>query len=69
MTKPMVRIHNAETDEIIDRKMTDSEFAQFNQDKANSEAKEAEAEAKASAKSALLERLGISEDEAKLLLS
>ena len=26
MTKPMVRIHNIETNEIIDREMTDEEF-------------------------------------------
>jgi hypothetical protein len=69
MTKPMVRIHNAETDEVIDREMTDAEFAQYNQDKANRETQEAEAEAKAQAKAELLERLGITADEAKLLLA
>jgi hypothetical protein len=37
--------------------------------KLNKEALEAEAQAKASAKAALLERLGLTEDEAKLLLS
>jgi len=37
--------------------------------KAEADAKLAEAEAKAEAKTALLERLGITEDEAKLLLS
>jgi hypothetical protein len=37
--------------------------------KLNKEALEAEAEAKAEAKAALLERLGLTEDEAKLLLS
>jgi hypothetical protein len=37
--------------------------------KLNKEALEAEAEAKATAKVELLERLGITEDEAKLLLS
>jgi len=29
MNKPMIRIHNIETDEVIDREMTDEEFAQF----------------------------------------
>jgi hypothetical protein len=37
--------------------------------KLNKEALKAEAEAKAEAKAALLERLGLTEDEAKLLLS
>jgi len=49
--------------------MTDAEFAQYNQDKANREAREAEAEAKATAKEALLAQLGITEEQAKLLLS
>jgi hypothetical protein len=69
MTKPMVRIHNIKTDEIIDREMTDAEFAQYNQDKTNREAKEAETQAKATAKAALLTQLGITEEQAKLLLS
>jgi hypothetical protein len=27
MTKPMIRIHNTETDQVIDREMTDAEHA------------------------------------------
>ena len=69
MTKPMVRIHNIETDEIIDREMNDAEFAQYETDQAKFVAVKAEAEAKATAKSALLDKLGINEDEARLLLS
>ena len=68
MTKPMVRIHNTETNEIIDREMTDAEFAQYEIDAANTAARQAEAEAKATARQALLDRLGITADEAKLLL-
>jgi len=68
MTKPMIRIHNTETDEIIDREMNASEFKQYEADQAALLAKQAEAEAKATAKSALLAKLGITEDEAKLLL-
>jgi hypothetical protein len=72
MTKPMIRIHNVQTNEIIDRQMTDKEFAEY--EKKQSEAADlrainkAEAEAKASAKLQLLDKLGITEDEAKLLL-
>lgn len=67
--KPMVRIHNVETNEIIDREMNDVEYAQWQKDKAEAEAKiEAETRA-ATAKAALLDRLGITAEEAKLLLS
>jgi hypothetical protein len=69
MTKPMVRIHNTETDEVIDREMTDDEFAQYEADQEVQAAEVAEAQAQATAKAALLDRLGITADEAKLLLS
>jgi len=68
-TRPMVRIHDLATNEIIDREMNDAEFAQSQIDKENSLIAEAKAEAKATAKAALLERLGITAEEAKLLLS
>ena len=69
----MIRIHNVQTDEIIDREMTDKEFAEY--EKKQSEAADlraknkAEAEAKAVNKAELLKRLGITEAEAKLLLN
>ena len=69
MKNPMIRIHNLETDEIIDREMTADEFAQFEADVAKTQA-ELQAEAtKAAEKAALLAKLGIDEDEVKLLLS
>jgi len=68
LTRPMVRIHNVQTNEIIDREMNDDEFAQYEADKAEQETAQAEAEAKAAEKQALLDRLGITADEAKLLL-
>lgn len=69
MNKPMIRFHNTETDEIIDRQMNDDEFAKWQKDKAEAEARiEAEVQA-ASAKAALLERLGITADEARFLLN
>ena len=65
----MIKIHNQETDEVIDREMTDDEFAQFEADKA-ADALEVKAEAqKTNDKAALLTKLGITDDEAKLLLS
>ena len=68
MAKPMVREHNVQTNEVIDREMTDAEFAQYQADQAAEVEREAQAQAKAAAKAALLERLGITEEEAKLLL-
>ena len=69
MSRPMVRIHDLATDEVIDREMNDAEFAQYEIDQAANAARQAEAEAKATAKAALLTQLGITEEQAKLLLS
>jgi hypothetical protein len=68
-TRPMVRIHNIETDEVIDREMNDEEFTQYEADKAAQLAAQTEVTAKAAEKAALLTRLGITAEEAKLLLS
>ena len=73
MNNPIIRIHDLSTNEIIDREMTDDEVAEANYvppKLAKERADEAKIQAdKAAAKSALLERLGITDDEAKLLLS
>ena len=68
-SRPMIRIHDLSTDEIIDREMTEEEFAQYKIQQSEAQAEKAEAEAKAQAKAELLTRLGITEDEAKLLLA
>ena len=68
MPKPMIRIHNANTGEIIDREMTNAEYAVHEKSLAELQARIAEKSAKAEAKAALLERLGITAEEAKLLL-
>jgi len=69
MSKPTIRIHNAETDEVIDREMTNAEFAQYEADQAKYELEKAEVQATAKAKAELFERLGITANEAKLLLA
>ena len=69
MSKPMIRIHNTETDEVIDREMTDTEFAKYKADQIIELAKQAEVAAKATAKADLLKKLGINAEEAALLLS
>lgn len=68
MTRPIVRIHDLSTDELVDREMNDAEFAQYEADQAEAAAQAAAEAAKAAEKAALLERLGITADEAKLLL-
>lgn len=69
MTRPIVKIHDLTTDEVIEREMNDDEFAQYEIDKAEHEAKESAEAAKAAEKAALLARLGITADEAAILLS
>ena len=65
---PQVKIVNAETGEEIIRDANAEELAQYEADKAAFQASEI-AKAKAEAdKAALLARLGLTEDEAKLLL-
>jgi hypothetical protein len=60
--------HNVETGEAVERDATAAEIKQMEADaKKDAIAQKAVAE-KESAKAALLERLGITEDEAKLLL-
>ena len=62
-------IYNVATGEVIEREMNADELAQVEIDKANAAQRKAQAEAKAAEKAALLDRLGITEDEAKLLLA
>jgi len=69
MPRPMIRIHNIEIDEVIDREMTAAEFEIYKANLVKQEELKAEAEAKATAKAALLNRLGITVEEAVLLLS
>ena len=67
-TRPTVRIHNVETDEVIDREMNDAEFANYQADQAAQAIVKAEAEAKATAKAAILDRIGLTADELKTIL-
>lgn len=67
-SKPQVKIVNCETGEEIVRDANTQEIAQMKIDAEKAAAVKAEAEAKAAEKQALLDRLGITADEAKLLL-
>ncbi len=67
-TRPMVRIHDLAIDEVIDREMNDAEFAKYEADQAAQAIAQAEANTKAAQRQALLTRLGITAEEAQLLL-
>ena len=68
MTKLMTTIHDLQTGEIVTREMTVDEIANFENVQAKvAEEKRIELEASTS-KAALLDRLGITEEEARLLI-
>tara|TARA_R110000822_G_C15125246_1_gene474469 strand:- start:29 stop:247 length:219 start_codon:yes stop_codon:yes gene_type:complete len=67
-TRPTIRIHNVETDEVIDREMNDVEFANYQADQAAQAIAKAEADAKETAKAAILDRLGLTADELQTIL-
>ena len=66
MTKPTIREHNVTTDEVIDREMTDTEYAEY-QERQALDVKQAELKAKAEADKATaqakLEALGLTLDD------
>jgi hypothetical protein len=72
MSNDTIQIHNAETNEITIVSLTDAEQVILNEERekaiANKQAKLEQIENDALAKIALLEKLGITEDEARLLL-
>ena len=68
MTKPLIRIHDLATDEIIDREMTVAEYKIHQEKIAKYEKQQAEAEAKATQRQAIAERLGLTAEELQVLL-
>ena len=67
MTKPMTRLHNSDTGEVIDKEMTDAEFAEYTKHNnfiAQMQTKEEEAKEAAQAK---LAALGLTADDLKAL--
>jgi hypothetical protein len=67
-SKPQVKIVNCETGEEIVRDANAEEIAQMELDAANYAAQKAEEQAKTAQRQAILDRLGLTADEAKLLL-
>jgi hypothetical protein len=68
MKNPMIRIHNQETNEVIDREMTAEELAQWEAQQAEHAARQEAKAAKAAERQVILDRLGLTADEAQLLL-
>ena len=64
-----ITIYDCATGETITREMTDAELSNLESVQTGAAKEKIEAEAKAQAKADLLDRLGITEDEAKLLLA
>lgn len=76
MNRPLIRIQDLSTNEVIEREMNDEEFLQCQIDLkaeterlAIAEAEQRVAEEVAIKKAAIVAKLGITADEAKLLLS
>jgi hypothetical protein len=69
MTIPQVKDHNQETDEVIIRDMTEVELVEYEAFQASAAQAIEDAKAAEIAKAALLARLGMTAEEAKLLLS
>jgi len=70
MTKPIIKLVNAETNEIIEREMNAQELSQYKKDQAEAEAgatEQAEAKVAKSAAQAKLAALGLTADDLKAL--
>ena len=66
--KPQIKIVNCETGKEIVRDATNEEIAKMDLDAANDAVAKTESEAKEAQRQAILDRLGLTADEAKLLL-
>lgn len=68
MTKPTIRIHNVETNEVIDREMTAAEIKKYEAEQEIQKNAQLEFEKKEAQKLAIAERLGLTVDELQVLL-
>ncbi len=67
MSNPLIKIHNLETNEIVEREMTPDEFAVYDAGNKAYEQKQTEAEAKRQAALDKLAALGLEPDDLKAL--
>ena len=68
MTKPQIKEYNCETGIETIRDANADEIAQMKIDAKNAATRKAEVEAKEAAKSAILDRIGLTADELKMIL-
>lgn len=68
MTKPTIRIHNTETNEVIDREMTDAEFEIYEANKQAALNNQAQIEEARQLKISAYQKLGLTEAEIEALL-
>ena len=68
MSRPMIRIHDLENNEIIDREMTVAEYKIYQAEEKIEADRQAEDDAKQTAKAAILDRIGLTADELKTIL-
>jgi hypothetical protein len=64
-----IYVHNTQTGKVVERDMTEAEMTQWEIDQADNEAAQLAVSKAQADKSHLLAKLGITDDEAKLLLS
>ena len=69
MSNPIITIHDLSDNSVISREMNESELADYLKVKEKDAKELADKEALLAKKEQLLERLGITDEEAKLLLS
>lgn len=69
MTKPIVKEHNVATGEIVEREMNADEFAQFEAEAQVKAERDAAQAVKDAARQVILDKLGLTQEEASLLLS
>lgn len=65
---PITKIHNVETGEIIEREMNEEELAQYEELLKSIKARKARDAAKEVKRQEILDRLGLTQEEAELLL-
>ena len=65
---PTIKIHNTETNEVIEREMNAEELAQYEIEEKNNLALIQESIKAGEKRSALFNKLGITEEEARLLI-
>lgn len=68
MNRPIIRIHNQETNEIIDREMTDSEFVNYEANLEIELQRQEEITQTRQLKISAYQKLGLSESEIEALL-